>query len=56
MIDFWYLLTVGDETRRIPVPVGIAADDDALLDYVMSDDAWATGEIVAADWPSPSLS
>jgi hypothetical protein len=56
MIDFWVLLTVDDETRRIPVPVGIATDDDAVLDYVMSDDAWDTGEIVAADWPSPSLS
>jgi len=56
MIDFWYLLTVDDETRRIPVPVGIATDDDAVLDYVTSDDAWATGDIVSADWPSPSLS
>ena len=54
MIDFWYLLTVGDDTRRIPVPVGIATDDDAVLDYVTSDEAWATGEVVSADWPLSS--
>ena len=50
MIDFWYLLTVDSETRRIPVPVGIATDDDAVLDYVMGD-GWETGTIVSASWP-----
>jgi hypothetical protein len=53
MIDFWVLLTIDDETRRIPVPMGIAVDEDAVLEYVTSDDAWATGEVVSASWPSP---
>lgn len=53
MLDFWYLLTVGDETRRIPVPVGIATTDDDVLDYVTTTDAWDTGEPVSASWPSP---
>jgi hypothetical protein len=55
MIAFWVLLTIDDETRRIPVPVGIATDEDAVLDYVTSDAAWATGDVVAADWPSSPL-
>lgn len=53
MIDFWVLLTIDDETRRIPVPMGIAVGEDAVLEYVTSDDAWATGEVVSASWPSP---
>jgi hypothetical protein len=52
MIDFYYLLTVDDETRRVPVPVGVATDEDAVLDYVTGD-GWATGEVVSASWPSP---
>lgn len=55
MIDFWVLLTIDDETRRIPVPVGIATDDAAVLDYVTSNAGWATGDVVAADWPSSPL-
>jgi hypothetical protein len=53
MIDFYVLRTVGSETRRIPVPVGIATDDDAVQAYVTHDDAWTTGEVVAVSWPSP---
>ena len=55
MIDFWVLLTVDGETRRIPVPVGIATDELAVTEYLLTDDAWATGDVVAADWPSSPL-
>ncbi len=53
MIDFYFLLDRVGEWRRVPVPVGIAVDETAVLEYVTSDDAWATGDVVSASWPSP---
>lgn len=53
MIAFYYMLTIGDETRRIPIPASVGTDEDAVTDYVTSDAAWETGEIVSAEWPRP---
>lgn len=53
MIDFYVLLERAGEWRRVPVPIGIAVDEEAVLEYVTSDDAWTTGDVVSASWPSP---
>lgn len=50
-IDFYVLRTVGDDTRRVPVPVGVATSEHAVAAYVATAAAWDAGERVPAHWP-----